>query len=175
MQTNKTLIISIVVSTVVICGFRFFFAGVFRRLPGMTIPMQVIEKTGSVSWQEDDLSGMDEQALLIEAFFQASFHHIDFERGPFLHIHLIRRAKDDYVMIYTRESRHLKQKTMKYFEAHLPPEEFVRIHRSYIVRVEEIAQMQLYEKDSYIVILKNGTKLPVSKTGLPKLKKQLDF
>jgi two-component system LytT family response regulator len=84
-------------------------------------------------------------------------------------------AQDDYVMIYTRESKHLKQKTMKYFEAHLPAEEFVRIHRSYIVRVEEIAQMQLYEKDSYIVILKNGSKLPVSKTGLPKLKKQLDF
>jgi len=84
-------------------------------------------------------------------------------------------AQDDYVMIYTHESKHLKQKTMKYFEAHLPAEEFVRIHRSYIVRVEEIAQMQLYEKDSYIVILKNGNKLPVSKTGLPKLKKQLDF
>ena len=84
-------------------------------------------------------------------------------------------AQDDYVMVYTRESRHLKQKTMKYFEAHLNAEEFVRIHRSYIVRVEEIAQMQLYEKDSYIVILKNGAKLPVSKTGLPKLKKQQDF
>jgi two-component system LytT family response regulator len=84
-------------------------------------------------------------------------------------------AQDDYVMIYTRESKHLKQKTMKYFETHLPQDEFVRIHRSYIVRVEEISQMQLYEKDSYIIILKNGTRLPVSKTGLPKLKQQLDF
>ena len=84
-------------------------------------------------------------------------------------------AQDDYVMIYTRESKHLKQKTMKFFESHLPADEYVRIHRSYIVRIEEISQMQLYEKDSYIVILKNGTKLPVSKTGLPRLKKQLDF
>ena len=84
-------------------------------------------------------------------------------------------AQDDYVMIYTRESKHLKQKTMKYFESRLPGDEFVRIHRSYIVRIEDISQMQLYEKESYIVILKNGTKLPVSKSGLPRLKQQLDF
>jgi len=84
-------------------------------------------------------------------------------------------AQDDYVMIYTPDSRHLKQKTMKFFESHLPLEDFVRIHRSYIVRISEIAQMQLYEKESYIVILKNGVKLPVSKTGLPKLKSKLDY
>ena len=84
-------------------------------------------------------------------------------------------AQDDYVMIYTPDSRHLKQKTMKFFESHLPREDFVRIHRSYIVRISEIAQMQLYEKESYIVILKNGVKLPVSKTGLPKLKSKLDY
>jgi len=84
-------------------------------------------------------------------------------------------AQDDYVMIYTLQSKHLKQKTMKFFEAHLPGGDFVRIHRSYIVKLSEIAQMQLYEKESYIVILNNGVKLPVSKSGLPKLKKKLDF
>lgn len=84
-------------------------------------------------------------------------------------------AQDDYVMIYTADSKHLKQKTMKFFESHLPAEDFVRIHRGYIVRISEIAQMQLYEKESYIVILKNGVKLPVSKSGLPKLKNKLDF
>jgi two-component system LytT family response regulator len=84
-------------------------------------------------------------------------------------------AQDDYVMIYTHDSKHLKQKTMKFFEAHLPAGDFVRIHRSYIARLSEISQMQLYEKESYIVILKNGVKLPVSKSGLPKLKQKLDF
>ncbi|KPK84302.1 MAG: LytR family transcriptional regulator [Bacteroides sp. SM23_62_1] len=85
------------------------------------------------------------------------------------------KAEDDYVMLYTRDNKFLKQKTMRYFESHLPPEDFVRIHRSYIVRLNEISQMQLYEKDSYIVILKDGTKLPVSKGGLPRLKSMLDF
>jgi two-component system LytT family response regulator len=84
-------------------------------------------------------------------------------------------AQDDYVMVYTKDHKYLKQKTMKYFEAHLPPDDFVRIHRSYIARLSEIVQMQLYEKDSYVVILKDTTRLPVSKTGLPKLKEMLDF
>jgi two-component system, LytTR family, response regulator len=84
-------------------------------------------------------------------------------------------AQDDYVMIYTNERKYLKQKTMKFYESHLPPDDFIRIHRSYIARLSEISQMELYEKDSYVVILKDSTRLPVSKTGLPKLKQMLDF
>lgn len=79
-------------------------------------------------------------------------------------------AQDDYVMIHTPSGKFLKQKTMKYFEQNLKPEEFLRIHRSFIVRIKNIKQIELYERDSYIVILTGGTKLPVSKTGYQKLK-----
>jgi two-component system, LytTR family, response regulator len=83
---------------------------------------------------------------------------------------------DDYVMIYTKDRRFIKQKTMKFFENHLNPKEFIRIHRSYIVKVEEIAEIQQYEKESHIVILKNDhTKLKVSKTGYKNLKEVLNF
>jgi len=83
---------------------------------------------------------------------------------------------DDYVMIYTKEKRFVKQKTMKFFEDHLNPKEFIRIHRSYIVKVEEIAEIQQYEKESHIVILKNDhTKLKVSKTGYKNIKEVLSF
>ena len=83
---------------------------------------------------------------------------------------------DDYVMIYTKDRRFIKQKTMKFFEDHLNPKEFIRIHRSYIVKVEEIAEIQQYEKESHIVILKNDhTKLKVSKTGYKNLKEVLSF
>lgn len=83
---------------------------------------------------------------------------------------------DDYVMIFTKERRFVKQKTMKFFEANLNPKEFVRIHRSFIARVEEIAEIQQYEKESHIVILKNDhQKLKVSKTGYKNLKKVLSF
>ena len=83
---------------------------------------------------------------------------------------------DDYVMIYTKEKRYVKQKTMRFFEDNLNPKEFVRIHRSFITKVEEIAEIQQYEKESHIVILKNDhTKLKVSKTGYKNLKEVLNF
>jgi len=84
-------------------------------------------------------------------------------------------SMDDYVMIYTTEGRWMKQKTMKYFESALNPNDFVRIHRSYIVKVNEIAEIQQYEKESYMVILHDKTKLRVSKTGYKNLKGVLNF
>ena len=82
---------------------------------------------------------------------------------------------DDYVLIYTNEGRHMKQKTMKYFESHLNPKDFIRIHRSYIVHVINIAEIQQYEKESYVVILKDKTKLKVSKSGYKNIKEVLHF
>jgi two-component system, LytTR family, response regulator len=82
---------------------------------------------------------------------------------------------DDYVMIYTHEGRFMKQKTMHYFESALDPHNFARIHRSYIVRVDQIAQLQQYEKESYIAILHDKTKLKVSKSGYKNLKEMLNF
>lgn len=84
-------------------------------------------------------------------------------------------SMDDYVMIYTNEGRYIKQKTMKYLENSLDPRNFIRIHRSYIVKVEEIHEIQQYEKESYIVILHDKTKLKVSKTGYKNLKEVLNF
>ena len=64
---------------------------------------------------------------------------------------------------------------MKYFEENLSAKSFIRIHRSYIVNVEFIDEIQQYEKDSYIVILKNKTSLKVSKSGFKNLKETLNF
>ncbi|MGE5394097.1 MAG: LytR/AlgR family response regulator transcription factor, partial [Candidatus Saccharibacteria bacterium] len=84
---------------------------------------------------------------------------------------------DDYVMIYTQDGRHMKQKTMKYFETYLDPKNFIRIHRAYILQVDNIAEIQQYEKEAYVVILKDKdkTKLKVSKTGYKKIKEVLHF
>ncbi len=82
-------------------------------------------------------------------------------------------AQDDYVMIYSDEGKFLKQKTMKYFELHLNPKDFVRIHRSYIAAVNRIKKIELLEKESYRVLLEDKTALPVSKSGYDKLKEML--
>lgn len=79
-------------------------------------------------------------------------------------------AQDDYTMIYTDKGNFLKQKTMKFFDENLDQKDFIRIHRSYFVKVTQIKQIELFEKDSYCVILHEGKKLPVSKSGYQKLK-----
>ena len=82
-------------------------------------------------------------------------------------------ANDDYVNIYTKEGKYLKNKTLSYFEKHLNPEAFVRVHRSYLVKIAEITKIEVYKKDSHILILRSGEQIPVSKTGYPKLKSAL--
>lgn len=79
-------------------------------------------------------------------------------------------AQDDYVMIHTHQKKFLKQKTMKYFEESLNPNDFIRIHRSYIVATREIKKIELNEKESYQIILSDKRKLPLSKSGHSKLK-----
>jgi len=84
-------------------------------------------------------------------------------------------AQDDYVMIYTPSGKHLKEKTMKFFEMHLPDRQFVRIHRSYIVNIDYIVQIEHFSKDTYLAILKNGTKLKISDSGYKLLRERLNF
>ena len=82
-------------------------------------------------------------------------------------------AADDYVKIYTAEGSFLKKKTMQYFEDALPAQEFIRIHRSYIVNAQLITRIDLHEKDSHLALLTTGARLPVSKGGYAKLKEVL--
>ncbi len=83
-------------------------------------------------------------------------------------------AQDDYVLINSSKGKFLKQKTMKFFEEHLDPNEFIRIHRSYIIKISSIKQIELVEKDNYILITNESKKYPVSKTGYQKLKTILE-
>ena len=82
-------------------------------------------------------------------------------------------AADDYVNIHTAGGAFLKNKTMSFFEQILDPALFTRVHRSYIVRVEQITRIDPYEKETHILILKSGAKIPVSKAGYAKLKQVL--
>jgi DNA-binding LytR/AlgR family response regulator len=82
-------------------------------------------------------------------------------------------ANGDYVLIYTSTGRFLKDKTMKYWETHLPPDQFVRIHRSFIINIEYLVKLELYEKELYQVQLKGGALLKVSNAGYKLLKQKL--
>ena len=82
-------------------------------------------------------------------------------------------ADDDYVSVHTKEGSFLKNKTMSFFEQTLDSDQFVRVHRSYIIKIQDITRIDPYEKDAHIAILKSGAKIPVSKTGYAKLKQVL--
>jgi two-component system, LytTR family, response regulator len=84
-------------------------------------------------------------------------------------------AQDDYVMIYTSEGKYLKQQTMKYFEQHLDSQQFVRVHRSYIANITCIERIEPYEKSNFVLILRDGNKVPVSRSGMQVLKENLDI
>ncbi|MEZ5000251.1 MAG: LytTR family DNA-binding domain-containing protein [Bacteroidales bacterium] len=84
-------------------------------------------------------------------------------------------SEDDYVMIWHREGKALKQQTMKFYEENLPENDFARIHRSYIVALEQIEKIEPYGKDTYKAILKNGKSLPVSRSGYKILKEKISF
>ena len=82
-------------------------------------------------------------------------------------------AQDDYVAFRSAGKPYLKDQTLAAVEASLDPARFVRIHRSYILNIDRIAKVELYAKDSRIAILRDGTRLPVSRAGYARLSQLL--
>lgn len=83
------------------------------------------------------------------------------------------QAQDDYAAIHTGGKSFLKQQRIAGFEQTLDPGRFVRIHRSYILNIDRLSKIEAYAKNSKMAILKDGTRLPVSRTGYEKLKTML--
>lgn len=78
-------------------------------------------------------------------------------------------AQDDYVCFRSEGKRYLKQQTLADLESVLDPSQFVRIHRSYILNIDRLAKLELYAKDSHAAILRDGARLPVSRSGYARL------
>jgi two-component system LytT family response regulator len=79
-------------------------------------------------------------------------------------------AQDDYVQVTSAGKAWLKHQRMSELEAQLDPGVFVRIHRSYIVNLGSIARIEPASKDNYCAVLKDGVKLPISRSGYQKLR-----
>jgi len=82
-------------------------------------------------------------------------------------------AQDDYIAVHSGGKSFLKQQPIAAIEATLDPGRFVRIHRSYILNVDRLARIELYAKDSRVAILRDGTRLPLSRAGHARLKELL--
>ncbi len=93
---------------------------------------------------------------------------------PIHQIHYL-EADDDYVRIVTDEGQFLKNKTMSFYEMNLNAQAFVRVHRSYIINIDQITRIDPYQKETHMAILRDGKQIPVSKSGYVKLKEVLGF
>ncbi|HVH68271.1 MAG TPA: LytTR family DNA-binding domain-containing protein [Gemmatimonadales bacterium] len=72
-------------------------------------------------------------------------------------------AEGDYVRIHVGKAWHLLRETMKNLEGQLDPERFVRIHRSTIVNLERVKELQPFFRGEYVVVLQSGITLKLSR------------
>lgn len=74
------------------------------------------------------------------------------------------KSSGNYVEIITTERKYLMRITLNEFEKALDPQEFVRIHRSTIVKKDQIKEMQSYFNGEQIVIMNSGENLKMSRS-----------
>ena len=78
-------------------------------------------------------------------------------------------AAGNYVKLHVGTESHLLRETMQSVESRLDREQFFRIHRSHIVNIERIRELQPWFNGEYVVFLKNGTRLTLSRGYREKL------
>ena len=97
----------------------------------------------------------------------ADVHVVPLDRVDYI------EAQDDYVAIQTGERRILKEQALSELERQLDPRRFVRIHRSFLLNLDRLAQIQVTAKDTRLAVLRDGRQLPVSRSGYARLKELL--
>jgi len=82
-------------------------------------------------------------------------------------------AADNYVNLHVGADSHLLRETMNALEKRLPASQFVRIGRSTIVNLNRIRELQPLFHGEYAVILKDGTRVTLSRSYRSKLSQLL--
>src|SRR5262249_35248985 len=72
-------------------------------------------------------------------------------------------AAGNYLRLHVGNESHLLRETMNALESRLDPEKFLRIHRSTIVNIERIRELQPMFHGDYIVVLHDGKQLNLSR------------
>ena len=99
-------------------------------------------------------------------------------QGPKVHVIPVGKldwveAQDDYVSLNSEGKAYLKQQTLTDLERKLDPARFVRIHRSYLVNLDRLARIDTEGGEPRAVVLEDGTRVPLSRSGYQRIKKRL--
>jgi two-component system LytT family response regulator len=68
-------------------------------------------------------------------------------------------VSDKVVLVQTAEQIYRVRETLNRIERRLPPEQFVRIHRSVIVNIKRVKEIQTWFQGDYVLILNNGKRV----------------
>ena len=82
-------------------------------------------------------------------------------------------ASDNYVCLHCGKDNHLLRETMAEIESRLDPARFIRVHRSAIVNLDRIRELQPWFRGDYRVILRDGTELTLTRNHREKLESRL--
>jgi two-component system, LytTR family, response regulator len=82
-------------------------------------------------------------------------------------------AAGNYVKLHVGSDAHLFRETMNALELQLDPDTFFRIHRSHIVNIERVKELQPWFNGEYVVFLRNGTRLTLSRGYREKLQDRI--
>lgn len=158
-----------------------------RGLIGLLIYLLIIQQF-QIALQQTSSAHVESEQAPLEVFEEPVvkapqtevLERIAVKSGSKIHVVLVPeilylQADGDYVQIFTTTGKFLKEQTMKYFEEHLPDNQFVRVHRSVIVNVEMISRIELYEKQNQLLTLKNGQQIKTSPAGYKALRSVLSL
>lgn len=79
------------------------------------------------------------------------------------------RGQDDYVEVFHDARSSLTQQTLQNLESSLDPQQFVRVHRSYLLNVSRVSRIEPWGQGSKMAVLKDGRTIPVSRSGEARL------
>lgn len=82
-------------------------------------------------------------------------------------------ASDNYVCLHCGKDTHVLRETMGQIESRLDPARFLRVHRSAIVNLDRIKELQPWFRGDYRVVLRDGTELTLTKSHREKLESRL--
>ncbi len=82
-------------------------------------------------------------------------------------------AQDDYIQVHSEGKSFLKTQRLSDLEVQLDSTKFVRIHRSFILNLDKLKKIDRYGKDSHMAILKDGSQVPISRSGYDRVKEFL--
>lgn len=110
---------------------------IFRALIEKTLPQQYLER------------------LIVEK--KGRYHFITVSQIQYI------TAAEKYIEIHTPDRKYLMRNSLKRIESQLNPAQFARIHRSHIVNLDQVKEIQPWSHGDSIVILKNNIQLPMSR------------